>query len=165
MFGSYADSVYVGADGAIYAVWGGDIVRWNGGELTLRIENAVESAAGGSETTTKLAVDGLGNIYALGVSQDVVVKFDGSGRFIDRVAVANRGVEDDPAKLRAAGALAVDSQGRLYVSDVDGVKVYDGDGQYLHTIDIPTYAYGLAIDDSDTLYATAGNEVLIFAIR
>jgi len=162
----YADSVAIGADGAIYAVWGDDIVRLNqAGDVTLRIENAIEAAVGGLETTTKIAVDGLGNIYALGVSQDVVVKFDSSGAFVDRVAVANRGAADEESKLRAANALAVDSRGRVYVADIFGIKIYDDDGQYRATLDIPGVAFGLAIDDNDILSIAARTEVLRYQLQ
>lgn len=162
----YTDSVAIGADGAIYAVWGDDIVRLNqAGEVTLRIENAIEAAVGGLETTTKIAVDGLGNIYALGVSQDVVVKFDSSGAFVDRVAVANRGAGDEESKLRAANALAVDSRGRIYVADIFGIKIYDDDGQYRATLDIPGVAFGLTIDDNDILSIAARTEVLRYQLQ
>lgn len=162
----YTDSAAIGADGAIYAVWDDDIVRLNqAGEVTLRIENAIEVAVGGLETTTKIAVDGLGNIYALGESQDVVVKFDDSGAFVDRVAVANRGADDEESKLRAASALAVDGRGRVFVADIFGIKVYDEDGQYRATLDIPGVAFGLAIDDNDILSIAARTEVLRYQLQ
>lgn len=165
-FGSYQDSVAVGADGAVYAVWGGDIVRFDvDGAVTLRIEDAIEANIGGLETTTAIAVDGLGNIYALGESQDVLVKFAADGRFIDRIAGPSRGDDEAPAKLRAAGAVAVDSLGRVYVADIFGIKVYDGDGQYLHTIDAPSYPFGLVISDADILYVAARTEILAYQIR
>lgn len=164
--GSYQDSVAVGADGALYAVWGGDIVRFDAnGAVTLRIQDAIEANIGGLETTTAIAVDGLGDIYALGESQDVLVKFDAQGRFIDRIAGPNRGADDSPAQLRAAGALAVDSKGRVYVADIFGIKVYADDGQYLHTLDTPSYPFGLVISDEDILYVAARTEVLAYQIR
>ena len=164
--GGYQDSVVAAADDAVYGVWDDDIVRFDrSGALTLRIEDAIVAAVGGVETTTKLAVDGLGNIYALGVSQDVVVKYDANGAFVDRIAVANRGAEDEPAKLRAAMALAVDSRGRVYVADIFGIKVYDGDGQYVGAIDTPGVAFGLAIDDNDVLYVAARTEVLRYQLQ
>jgi DNA-binding beta-propeller fold protein YncE len=164
--GWYQDSVVVGADGAVYGVWDDDIVRFDrSGALTLRIADAIVAAVGGVETTTKLAVDGLGNIYALGVAQDVVVKYDANGAFVDRIAVANRGADDEPAKLRAAMALAVDSRGQLYVADIFGIKVYDGDGQYVGVIDTPGVAFGLAIDDNDILYVAARTEVLRYQLQ
>lgn len=165
-FGSYQDSVAVGADGAVYAVWGGDIVRFDAdGALALRIENAIEANVGGLETTTAIAVDGLGNIYALGESQDILVKFASDGRFIDRIAGPSRGADEAPAKLRAAGAVAVDSQGRVYVADIFGIKVYDSDGQYLHTFDTPSYPFGIVISDEDILYVAARTEILAYRIH
>ncbi len=103
--------------------------------------------------------------YALGVSQDVVVKYDAGGAFVDRIAVANRGADDEPARLRAATALAVDSRGRVYVADIFGIKVYDGDGQYVGAIDAPDVAFGLAIDDADILYIAARTEVLRYQLQ
>ena len=112
-----------------------------------------------------LAVDGLGNIYALGISQDVLVKYDANGAFVDRIAVANRGSDDEPAKLQAAMALATDSRGRIYVADIFGIKVYDSDGQYIGAIDVPGVAFGLAIDDNDILCVTARTEVLRYQLQ
>ena len=164
--GRYQDSVVVGADGAVYAVWDDDIVRFDrNGVLTLHIADAIVAAVGGVETTTKLAVDGLGNIYALGVSQDVLVKYDADGAFVDRIAVANRGSGDEPAKLQAAMALATDSRGRIYVADIFGIKVYDGDGQYIGAIEVPGVAFGLAIDDDDILHVAARTEVLRYQLQ
>lgn len=164
--GGYSDSVAIGADGAIYAVWDGEVVRMNrAGEVTLRIANAIEAAMGEPETTTKIAVDGLGNIYALGISQDVLVKFDRSGVFVDRVAVANRSSDEAASKLRAATALAVDSRGWVYVADLFGIKIYDADGQYRATLDIPSVAFGLAIDDQDVLSIAARTEVLRYQLQ
>src|SRR5690606_28862029 len=101
----------------------------------------------------------------LGVSQDVVVKFDSSGAFVDRVAVANRGAGDEESKLRAANALAVDSRGRIYVADIFGIKIYDDDGQYRATLDIPGVAFGLTIDDNDILSIAARTEVLRYQLQ
>lgn len=164
--GQYDDSALIGPDGSLYAVWDDDIVRFDRNQqLTLRLENAIENATAGLETTTKLAVDGLGNIYALGESMDVIVKFAPDGRFVDRLAGRNdnSGAGDDEGSLDAASSLVVDGQGNLLVGDIFGIKVYGPTGQFLGTIDTAHFPFGLTLDVNDNLFVAEGIEVAKYA--
>lgn len=162
--GEYQDSVALGADGSVYAVWGGDIVRLDRNlQPNLRIGNAIENALNQVETTTILAVNGVGDIYALGESTDAVVKFASDGRFVNQFG-GSSGEQDGPARLQAASAIATDSQGRVYVGDIAGVKVYSPNGQYIDSIGFSGYPFGIAIDDQDNLYLTNRTEVIKYKL-
>ncbi|MBK8048586.1 MAG: hypothetical protein IPK16_16585 [Anaerolineales bacterium] len=160
-FEGYTDSVVIGPDGSLYAVWGDAIVRLDRDQnLTLRIDNAIGNATGGAEMTTLLAVNGLGEIYALGEMLDVVAKFAADGKFLDQFG----GRGNSNANLSAGMAIATDSQGRVYVADIFGVKVYSPQGQYVGIIDTDGPPFGVVIDGSDNLYVAARDHVIKFAL-
>jgi len=74
--------VAVGADGKPYFVSNGeDILVFNpDGSLNLSIPAATSTVTGDSEPDTKLAVDGLGDIYALGSFKNTVFKLAANGQ-------------------------------------------------------------------------------------
>ncbi len=163
--GWYSDGAAISSDGKLHAENEGHIVRFNSDyEVELTIEDAFENATGETETSVKLAVDGLGNIYALGTSSEVVAKFSANGRFLDRFGGRAEGVDPQPGTLRAASAMAIDSQLRVYIGDIDGVKVFSSEGQYLATIDTPGYPYGLTISDDDKLFVSIGTAVVQYEL-
>ncbi|GJQ53384.1 MAG: hypothetical protein HKUEN02_22310 [Anaerolineaceae bacterium] len=54
-------------------------------------------------------------------------------------------------------AIEVDGKGRVFVSDIKGVQVFDGNGRYLNVVKISGVAFGIAFDDPGKLYATTNN--------
>ena len=125
------DDLTVMPDGSLVASWyknSDDIVRFNAqGEVVRTIRKAISSVTDESELDTHVAVDGLGNIYALGTFSDAVFKFDSNGKYITRFGSDG----DQPGQFRAAQAIAADGKGRVFVSDFKGVQVFDGNGRYL----------------------------------
>ncbi|MGH9933122.1 MAG: hypothetical protein ACREA9_28390, partial [Pyrinomonadaceae bacterium] len=125
------DDIRVTADGGLVAAWyknRDDIVRFNSSGLVVQtIRAAISSVTDNSELDTCVAVDGLGNIYALGSFNNAVFKFSPEGKFLTRFGDAG----DQPGQFRAPSAIAVDGKGRVYVSDFKGVQVFDSNGRYL----------------------------------
>jgi DNA-binding beta-propeller fold protein YncE len=156
------DDVTVGADGGLVAAWSGgedNIVRFNSnGDPNLTITNAISGQSGDSELDTRVAVDGLGNIYALGVFNSTVFKFGPDGKFLDQF-----GHEGEQAIEFAPDAIAVDGQGRIYVSN-SPIKVFDVGGQFIASIEIPQ-AFGLTFDDEGYLYVAARAKVVKLEIE
>jgi DNA-binding beta-propeller fold protein YncE len=156
------DDVTVGADGGLVAAWSGgedNIVRFNSnGDPNLTITNAISGQSGDSELDTRVAVDGLGNIYALGVFNSTVFKFGPDGKFLDQF-----GHEGEQAIEFAPDAIAVDGQGRIYVSN-SPIKVFDVGGQFIASIEIPQ-AFGLTFDDEGYLYVAARTKVVKLEIE
>jgi DNA-binding beta-propeller fold protein YncE len=149
----YFDYVVLTPDGKLVVIENDEtILRFDGqGNLELSIPDAISSVSGDSELDTRLAVDGLGNIYALGTFNNAVFKFSPEGKFITRFGSDG----DEPGQFRAPSALAVDGKGRVYVSDFKGIQVFDSEGRYLDKIDTEGFVFGLAIGNNNQLFAVS----------
>lgn len=159
------DDVATAADGGLLAAWyknRDDIVRFNAkGQAVKTIPAAVSSTSGDSELNTRVAIDGHGNIYALGTFNNAVFKFTPEGKFVNRFG----GAGDKPGQLRAPGAIAVDGKSRVYVSDIKGIQVFDADGRYLTVFKPQGSASGMVFNDTNELFVAARNQVVKFSIK
>ncbi|HEY8226065.1 MAG TPA: NHL repeat-containing protein [Pyrinomonadaceae bacterium] len=159
------DDLSMSPDGGFVAAWyinRDDVVRFNSaGEVTQTIRAAISSTSGDSELNTRVAIDGLGNIYALGTFNNGVFKFSPSGKFLTRFGDDG----DQAGQFRAASAIAVDGKGRVYVSDVKGIQVFDGNGRYLGVFDPVGTASGMVINDRNELFIAARTHVLKLALK
>jgi DNA-binding beta-propeller fold protein YncE len=159
------DDIAVAADGGLLAAWyknRDDIVRFNAdGQVVRTIRAAISSVTDSSELNTRVAIDGLGNVYALGSFSNAVFKFSPEGKFVTRFGDAG----DQPGQFRAPSAIAVDGKGRVYVSDFKGVQVFDGSGRYLDRFDADGIASGMVFNDNNELFIAARKQVLRLALR
>lgn len=159
------DDLTATADGGLVAAWyrnRDDIVRFNsGGQVVRTIRAAISSASGESELDTKVAMDGLGNIYALGTFNDAVFKFGPDGKFVTRFGDAG----EQPGQFRAASAIAVDGRGRVYVSDIKGIQVFDSNGRYMTVFKPEGSASGMVFNDKGELFIAARRHVLRYTIN
>jgi len=85
-----------------------------------------------------------------GASNARIVKFSGDGRFIKAWGQKGSG----PGQFDTPHALAMDSQGRLFVGDLRNfrIQIFDQDGRYLTEWTQFGMPGGLFIDAQDTLY-------------
>ncbi|MCA1632346.1 MAG: NHL repeat-containing protein [Acidobacteria bacterium] len=154
------DNVVTTPDGGLVAAWRrnrDDIVRFDAnGRLVKVIRSAVSGQTDASELDLRVAVDGLGNIYALGTFTQAVYKFTPDGRFVNRFG----GRGDQPGQLHAPQSIAVDNQGRVYVSDIKGVQVFDKEGRYIDVFKPASIAFGMVFDDKNELHIAARSQVL-----
>lgn len=161
------DDVTMTQDGGLIATAhvGGadDIVRFNSnGQVVQTIRKAISGQTDNSELNMRVASDGLGNIYALGTFNDAIFKFTREGRFVTRIG----GEGNEPGQFRAPSALAVDGQGRIFVSDSKGIQVFDTDGRYLDVFKVPNHvAFGLIFNDRNELLAASRNKVFKFTLN
>jgi hypothetical protein len=159
------DNVVVTADGGLVAAWyknRDDIVRLSSsGQVTRTIQAAISSVTDRSELDTHVAVDGLGNIYALGTFNNAVFKFSPEGKFLTRFGDDG----DQPGQFRGASAIAVDGKGRVYVSDFKGVQVFDNNGRYLTVFKPQGSASGMVFNDNDELFVAARDHVIKLTIK
>jgi DNA-binding beta-propeller fold protein YncE len=162
--GGRFDDVAVTADGGLVAFSyqnRDDIVRLDSaGQVTKAIRAAISGQTDRSELSIRVAADGLGQIYALGEFNNAVFKFSADGRFLTQFGDDG----DEPGQFRAPSAIAVDNQGRVYVSDFKGVQVFDGNGRYLDLIKLKGAASGLAFNDRNELFVVARTQVYKFAV-
>jgi sugar lactone lactonase YvrE len=160
-YDDYIDSIALGADGSLYAVIDGEtLLRFAPDRsLSLEIPDAVSSITNDSELDTSVAVDGLGNIYALGSFNSAVFIYSPAGTFVDRfggdTTTPARGV--DPGHFQAVDAIAVDGYGRIFVSDIWGIQMFSSDGQYLDYLDIDGVAFGMTFDLQNNLYIASNS--------
>jgi outer membrane protein assembly factor BamB len=153
------------ADGGLVASWyrnRDDVVRFNAsGEVVRTIRAAISSVTEDSELDTHVAVDGLGNIYALGSFNNAVFKFSPDGKYQTRFGSAG----DQPGQFRAPSAIAVDGKGRVYVSDFKGVQVFDASGRYLTVFHPGGIASGMVFNDRNEILIAARNHVLKLSLK
>lgn len=158
------DDVSAGADGGLVTAWRrnrDDIVTFDAnGKLVRTIEAAISSASGDSELNMRVAVDGTGSIYALGTFNNAVFKFGRDGKFINRFGDSG----DKPGQFRAPYSIAVDGYGRVYVGDIKGIQVFDGNGRYLTTLKNKGVAFGMVFNDKNELFVVARDHVTKYAV-
>ncbi len=159
------DDVAVTADGGLVAASRqkrDDIVRFDSsGKVVKTIPEAISGISGDSELAMRVAVDGIGNIYALGRFNNAVFKFSPEGKFVNRFG----GSGDAPGQLRAAYSIAVDGKGRVYVGDSHGIQVFDENGRYLAVFHSPGAAMGMVFNDQNELFVVGRESVIKFAIK
>jgi DNA-binding beta-propeller fold protein YncE len=158
------DDVTTTADGGLVTAWQSnrdDIVTFDAnGKHARTIPAAISSASGDSELSMRVAVDGAGNIYALGRFNDAVFKFGRDGKFSNRFGSGG----DQPGQFRAAYSIAVDGYGRIYVGDMKGIQVFDANGRYLTVLSLKGMAFGMVFNDKNELFVVARDHVIKYAI-
>jgi DNA-binding beta-propeller fold protein YncE len=158
------DDLSMSADGGFVAAWYSnrdDVVRFNpAGEVMRTIRAAISSTSGDSELNTRVAIDGLGNIYALGSFNNAVFKFGPDGKFVTRFGDSG----DQAGQFHAPFAVAVDGKGRVYVSDIKGIQVFDGNGRYLKVFKPDGLAFQMVFNDNKEMFIAARNHVLKYSL-
>ena len=159
------DDVTTAADGSVIAAWyrnRDDIVRFGpNGQVANTIRSAISGASGDSELDTRVAVDGLGNIYALGTFNGAVFKFTPQGKFVTQFG----GKGEQPGQLRAPDSIAVDGKGRVFVGDVKGIQVFDSNGRYLQVFKSDGGASSMVFNDKNELFVVGRRHVIKYALK
>jgi len=159
------DDVISTPDGGLLTAWyknRDDIVKFTPtGQVARTIPKAISSITDQSELDTRVAADGLGNIYALGTFNNAVFKYTSEGKFVNKFGSSG----DQPGQFRAPHAIAADGKGRVFVSDMTGVQVFDGEGRYLQTFKVDGSASGLVFNDKNELFVVARKQVLKFQLN
>jgi sugar lactone lactonase YvrE len=159
------DDVTSAPDGGLVCAWyrgRDDIVRFNAqGSVVRTIRAAVSTPADRSELNTRVAIDGRGNIYALGTFANGVFKFNPEGKFTNRFGSQG----NQAGQLSAALAVAADGKGRVYVSDSKGIQVFDSEGRYLTSFKPDGVTFGMVFNDRNELLVVARNKVVKFSIN
>jgi hypothetical protein len=146
----YFDFVTVTPDGGNLRIASGENVQMFDaqGKQTLKIPAAISSISDNSELDTHAAVDGNGNIYLLGSFNNAVFKYSPQGKYLNQFG----GDGDNAGQFRAPEQITVDGLGRVFVSDIKGVQIFDTNGRYLGLIKVAGAAFGVTVDDQNNLY-------------
>jgi len=158
------DDVGAGADGGLVAAWHSnrdDIVAFDSsGKVARTIQAAISSASGDSELSMRVAVNGSGEIYALGRFNNGVFKFARDGKFINRFGSGG----DQAGQFRAPYSIAIDGYGRVFIGDIKGIQVFDANGRYLALIEQQGMAFGMVFNDKNELFVIARDRVIKYAL-
>jgi len=119
-------------------------------------ENILEGIAprGKLSEVTRIAVDGLGNLFILNRLGYEVYKFNNQGEFQYRFGSQG----DQPQQFNNPDPMNVDPNGRVFVLDLDSdysLKVFDANGTYLKTLPWPknlTFPRMFVFDIQGSLY-------------
>jgi ribosomal protein L7/L12 len=158
----YFNAISATPDGTLLAVANNeDLVRFrlrSNGIDTVIFQDVLSAGAGESGSIRGAAADGLGNMYALvSGEEDAVFKYSQQGRYLSRFGSSG----DGEGQFRAPDAIAVDGYGRVFVSDIHGVQVFDANGRYLDRFEVDGVAFGLTFDATNHLYAVTNRPKVI----
>lgn len=157
---SFAESVWITAQGDLLVTYDDQIVRLDSkGNVQQTI--SIEAAANGNDFT-QAVTDGLGNIYVLGQTlvpaagfNDAIFKFSADGSYQSQFGSSG----NEPGQFRAPSGLAVDGQGRVFVSDIKGISIFAADGRYIGAIEVEGVPFGLTFGPTGELLVTNREQV------
>ena len=146
-----ASDLAVGLDGKVYvSTWRGEIQIFDaeGAKLkTIQIGKDLNFTE-----IRQIAVDGAGNIFALDGKTFAIFKLAPDGKLLTRF-----GGRDNKSKAMFSGTpydLAVDSQGRIYASQVSRISIFDTNGNFLNEFKT-TQAFGMTFNDAGELFVAS----------
>jgi hypothetical protein len=154
-----SDSYYV--QGMALALDGKVIVAANRGITILgpdlKTIQEFKDAAERANTTAgfrEIAVDGNNNIYALDSSKGDICKFSADGKFLNRI----------PTGATSPNGIAIAPSGRIFVSDVSSILVFDENGQKIKSFKA-TQAFGMAFNDAGELFVASRPYVIKYKLN
>jgi hypothetical protein len=151
----YYSDAFVALDGSLYAIGSNSNIIHVGADGEIKNTIKVADRVGNEVDFDKLAVDGVGNIYALETREDTVYKFGPDGRYINKFGGKGR----ETGQLDAPLNIAVDGQGRVYVSAAGrGVQVFDANGRYIDSFGGREVIFGMAVTDHNEIVAAERNK-------
>jgi DNA-directed RNA polymerase subunit RPC12/RpoP len=123
------------------------------GNLARTLESAISGQTGDLALETDLAVDGLGNVYALSEFDREVFKFSAQGKFVDRFGVQG----NDPSHSQLIDCIAVDGQGRVYVGGSYEISIFSPEGRYILSFETEDSVRKMAFSLQGDLYIVSGD--------
>lgn len=139
-----------------------DLVKLDaeGKEVWYRAGVITSQPGGKAPFRLKIAVDGLGNIFALQDDEGAIYKYTPDGKFVTKFG--SKGGQ--PGQFNAPGGInyiAVDNHSNVYVSDWADLYIFDMTGRYIKKIDVLTSVGGvphdLIINDKNELFIVQSN--------
>jgi outer membrane protein assembly factor BamB len=158
----------VGLDDSLWITWINNSLETDAlfrfdptGKLIQTIDNPIKELTGEFEYSIFLALDGLGNIYALGQYNNTVCEYSPLGKLITRFG----SLGNKPGQFDSPQYIAVDSRGRIFVAEFNKVHVFDSGGLYLDSFDVKGGAYVMAFNRQDNLFLLNNTRVAKYVFR
>ena len=142
-------------DGKIVATNDKGFTIFDGNLKTVQdFKDAAESAstAYGFE---HVAVDGDNQIYAIDRTKGDICKFSADGKFLNRF---------NSKAFISPTSIAIDNKGRIYVSAVSEIDVFDQQGRQINSFPA-TQAFGMVFNDADELFVASRPFVVKYKIN
>jgi hypothetical protein len=118
------------------------------GKQVFNLPAAFSKVSDRKELDSYGAVDGAGTVYLLGHFNNAVFKYSREGKYLSQFGSDGH----QPGQFQAPEMVAVDGLGRVFVTDIKGVQVFDANGRYLGLIKVEGAAFGMTVDDQNNLF-------------
>jgi streptogramin lyase len=171
------DAIAVTPDGGVVGMWyerrSGLITSLDGyrerlvrfdreGKVKQVIENIINAQTDNLALDNEIAVDALGNLYILTDEREgAIFKFSPEGKLISRFG--SRG--NETGQMNSGYAIAVDTQGRVYVATSDGIMVFTSDGRYLDTFEARGGVRSIAFDAQNRLWVLSNDKITQYILN
>lgn len=147
-------TLYPTVDGKIVAANRDDILLIDEDLKVVSTFKKAAESAGMKGGFNYLAVNGLGEIFAVSRFGKDLAKFSADGKFLDRFKVKSMTVDD----------MAVDPKGRIFITDANKVYVYDADGNLVNSFDA-NQCFALIFNDQGELLTATRPFVVKYAVN
>lgn len=149
--------------GDVFVAIGGGLVQWRLPDGTLNATLDTGLHGYGSDYTTGMAFDKLGNLYVTNFSAGAVTRFDKNGNRLDTFGTGYNSLPE---------SIVFDAAGDAYVGQAGGtgdVLQFDGGGQPVATYNVPIDQRGsdwidLAVDQCTMYYTSEGTRIKRFDV-
>jgi hypothetical protein len=153
-------------DGGLLAVGDSNVYRFNRDmEVTLEIPDAIETVTGNVQTGVDIVEDGLGNIYIAAHRENAIFKFNRNGIFQQRFG---REGDEEGEVASYLKELAIDRQGRLYTTDLNGIQVFESTtGEWItgfNNVEPSLAIHDLNVSSRNELLVVSDTRILTFAL-
>jgi hypothetical protein len=137
-----------------------DLVQFNGqGQIAATLPSFISGQTGDLALDIYIAVDGLGQIFAL--SDREVYVFSPDGKYLNKFGSEG----DQPGQFEWPAAIAVDGQDRVYIGDTRVIHVYSADGRFIADFPTQDSATSMVMDEQGNLWVLGGGKVTEYMIQ
>ncbi|MCL4506613.1 MAG: NHL repeat-containing protein [Chloroflexi bacterium] len=138
-----------------------DLVRFDAkGKVVLVISGPISTQTEDVSLDNLPLVDGKNDIYIISSNEAAIFSFTSEGKYVNRFGSSG----SDPGQIYSPRGFAADSQGNLYVSDSDGISIFQPDGRFVRRFKEGGSSFTIAFDNQDNLYTVNGTTITEYTL-